>query len=303
MSNIKAYWSKSKAELEKSEGEFNELLNRVRRDTGKNDQLEKEINEALLNVKYKKKFFSIEPDDEILKNQNISYILPIHAGTAAYTSASLVTARQEFEENLAWKDEWYSKYQYSFSSSTGDYEFNDIVMEVSEISQNPQLNNFEPIKNKQISRTEILKRLQNELKNFDNEFVDLLDYSEQNIISKEGGWIGSSVNSTVELIDRFLRSNAPNNQIKIQDWFIPNKEAKNGITRIHRVEFFLRQKIGSPIVEAKKEIEYWGDEIKYSISKLQKIKHSMNNSDQENTIVDKIDYARLVLLNIILYQR
>ena len=217
------------------------------------------------------------------------------------TRANRIVAYQA--ENLPWKDDWYSKYQSSFSSSTGDYEFNDIVLEVNEISQNPQLNKFELIKNKQISRTEILKRLQNELKNFDNEFVDLLNNSEQNIITKEGGWIGSSVNSTVELLDRFLRSNAPNNQIKIQDWFILNKETETGITRNHRVEFFLRQKIGSPNVEAKKEIEYWGNEIKHSISKLQKIKHSMNNNDQENTVVDKIDYARLVLLNIILYQR
>lgn len=42
MTDMKAYWSESKEELEKSEDELYKLQNIVRRDTEKNDQIEKE---------------------------------------------------------------------------------------------------------------------------------------------------------------------------------------------------------------------------------------------------------------------
>ncbi len=303
MINNRNYWRKSQKELENSEKELTELLHIVRCDTEKNDQIENDINLALSNTKYKRKFFSVEPDDEIITDEILSLTLPIHAGTAAYTSASIVSARKEFEENLSMKNEWHTKHHYIFTTSTGDYEFNDIVTEVNEISQNPQLNEFEPITNKQLSRTEIFERLKNELEIIGNNYPILLMNSENKITSKEAGWIDDAVNSTVELIDRFLRNNAPNNQIKIQDWFVPNNDAKNGITRMHRVELFLRQKIGLVDIEIKKDIEYWGKEIKYSLNKLQKIKHSDNNENYENSVLEKIDNARLVLLNIILYQK
>lgn len=294
-------WNKSDEELGKSEEELNKYLTIIRQDTQKNDQIEEEILDELSNIRYKRTFFSFKPDEKILKNDNLSYLLQIHAGTAAYTSASLISARQEFEEYFNQKNEWYCKHQSIFSSSTGDYEFNDVLTEFHKMSPDPRIANIKPTRKKSISRIEIYERLSKKMQEYDSEFVAKLENSENSINNKEGGWIDNSVNSTVELIDRFIRSIAPNNQIKTQDWFIPNEKSKNGITRNHRVEFFLRQKYSTPDENVKRDIEYLGIELNHSIKKLQKLKHKGTSNNNEEDIIGTIDYARQNLLKIILY--
>ena len=229
-------------------------------------------------------------------------LLPDYSGTVLYTSASIVSARKELVELSRVNDEFFKGFDVSLASSTGSYVFNDIVSEIQINSPNSTFDKYEPIENNQLPREEIYERLLNEIKKINGKHIYSLNNSEESIKNKEAGWIGNSVYHSVEMIDRFLRRNAPNNQIKNQDWYVPNKDSKSGVTRKHRVEFFLRQRINQTNEKIIKDIDYWGDQISSSIRKLEKIKHTTIGKDDEKIVIDKIDYSRLVLLNIILYK-
>ena len=62
------------------------------------------------------------------------------------------------------------------------------------------------------------------------------------IISKRADWARHAASSCRELITKVLHSIAPDEEVKNDTAFIPNKTSKNEITRKERIRYYLRKK-------------------------------------------------------------
>ncbi len=295
------WWVETDDFLTKSEDELIELQRKIKDDTIININTCRKIGQRITSIKYQRRLFSTDTDQIDFDDERLSVIGPIYAGSAGFTYAYIHDFSEKIEPYLEGKKEIaedFSNNEYSLSSDT--YEFNEILGITKERSKDEKIQGINPITEKILSRSEIYLELLSEIKKYGEDFISLLKNAEDLIKNKSGDWKNLVIFETVELIDRLISLGTPDALIKQQDWFIPDKSAKNGITRKHRVEYFLRARCISSDKETISFIKHLADQISHAQRNNESFKHTkIEQGDLQ--IINMIDYSRLCLLNIIKY--
>lgn len=116
------------------------------------------------------------------------------------------------------------------------------------------------------------------------------------VINKQTDWKRQAATSLVELIDHTLRTIAPNADIKTQEWYSPARDSTTGITRKHRIRYFLEVKNGARSEATEKVLSKAWELIESCRSKLESIKHTKDESNEVEQLIKLVEDALRFLL-------
>lgn len=132
--------------------------------------------------------------------------------------------------------------------------------------------------------------------NSDSDLIKMRYGAYDAVLDRQTDWQRQSAASLVELVDHTLRTIAPNDVVITQTWYIADKTSKTGITRKHRVKYFLEQK-AQPRSKVDEEIaEKAWQLIESCRGKLEGIKHSSESQDQVERLIKLVEDALVYLL-------
>lgn len=132
--------------------------------------------------------------------------------------------------------------------------------------------------------------------NSDSDLIKMRYGAYDAVLDRQTDWQRQSAASLVELIDHTLRTIAPNDLVTAQSWYTADKTSKTGITRKHRVKYFLEQK-AQPRSKVDEEIvEKAWQLIESCRGKLEGIKHSSESQDQVEQLIKLVEDALMYLL-------
>lgn len=117
------------------------------------------------------------------------------------------------------------------------------------------------------------------------------------ILNKERDWPRQAAASLTELIDHTLRSIAPLDKIKEKDWYVPDPTSKNGITRAHKIRFYIEEKKGDRSESTEQIIKKSLDLIEATRSKIEGIKHSSVPEHEIEKLISLVEDVLLFLLS------
>ena len=141
----------------------------------------------------------------------------------------------------------------------------------------------------------LLDPLDEALANIDNSLVDARDAAHDAMRSAGPQSRSQAANAAQELIDRILRTLAPDEQVKAAGWWTPERSARNGITRAHRVRFALELELRGRIDEA--------DSIAQALTSasedLQAMKHT-GGAHLGISAEDAVSHAEITLRRLLL---
>lgn len=297
-------WQDAKKDVNISGQQLEEINKLAMEDAFLDLEIVKKIGEVQDEIKCQEKYLSNNPDEGLLSDSTVSAILPIYAGSAAQTCTNLIDLKNFIKLNVEEKRKFVlygPVYNTISGSSTGSYEFYEIVQRSKEVSNVLNIVEFEPIEKKSMSREETYSELLEKLHQFGSGFENRLIISERAIEEKYKGWKDHSVSNTVELIDKLLQRFAQIKLIKMEKWFIPDTSSKSGVTRSHRVKYFMLRNVKSEDPDILSDIDFWSPKLILAFNQLEALKHNFIDDFKEEEIIARIDYSRLVLLNIINY--
>lgn len=116
------------------------------------------------------------------------------------------------------------------------------------------------------------------------------------VINKQTDWERQAATSLVELIDHTLRTISPNADIKTQEWYSPAKDSKTGVTRKHRVRYFLETKSGTRSEVTEKVVTKAWELIESCRSKLESVKHTKGENNEAEQLIKLVEDALIFLL-------
>lgn len=132
--------------------------------------------------------------------------------------------------------------------------------------------------------------------NSDSDLINMRYGAYDAILNKQTDWQRQSAASLVELIDHTLRTIAPNDKVVVQAWYIAETTSKTGVTRKHRVRYYLEQKIPSRSKSDNEIIEKAWQLIEACRGKLEGIKHASEDKEEVEQLIKLAEDALIYLL-------
>jgi len=131
----------------------------------------------------------------------------------------------------------------------------------------------------------------------DINLIDLRYGAYEAILYKQTDWQRQVSTSLVELINHTLRTISPDEEIKSRDWFVPSKDSKSGITRKHRIRYFIEEKKAMGSKSSKEVVNEIWNLLEACKDKLENIKHTNDTYDEAEQIINLVEVALMNLLN------
>lgn len=116
------------------------------------------------------------------------------------------------------------------------------------------------------------------------------------VLDGQTDWQRQAATSLVELIDHTLRTIAPNEKIVSKEWYKPEATSKTGVTRKHRVQYFLEEKNGARSTDTEKVLNRSWELIEACRSKLEGIKHTSDDRNEIEQLIKLVEDALIYLL-------
>lgn len=116
------------------------------------------------------------------------------------------------------------------------------------------------------------------------------------ILDRQTDWQRQAAASLVELIDHTLRTAAPNDEVTAQSWYAADTSSKTGITRKHRVRYFLEQKNPSRSKSDEEIVDKAWQLIESCRGKLEGIKHTSQDKEEVEQLIKLVEDALIYLL-------
>jgi hypothetical protein len=132
--------------------------------------------------------------------------------------------------------------------------------------------------------------------NSDSDLINMRYGAYDAILNKQVDWQRQSAASLVELIDHTLRTIAPNDNVIAQSWYIAETTSKTGVTRKHRIRYFLEQKNPSRSKNDEEIIEKAWQLIESCRGKLEGIKHASEDKEEVEQLIKLVEDALMYLL-------
>lgn len=132
--------------------------------------------------------------------------------------------------------------------------------------------------------------------NSDSDLIKMRYGAYDAVLDRQTDWQRQASASLVELIDHTLRSAAPNDKVTSQTWYVPDKTSKSGLTRKHRVRYFLEQKNGDRSESSEQVVNKAWEFIEAARSKLENIKHSSESQQEVEQLIKLVEDALIYLL-------
>lgn len=132
--------------------------------------------------------------------------------------------------------------------------------------------------------------------NSDSDLISMRYGAYDAVIYQQTDWERQSATSLVELIDHTLRTIAPNDKIKSSSWFVADKTSKTGITRKHKIKFYLQEKHGDSSANTEEIIEKAWGLVEACRNKIESIKHTTDDKKEIENLIKLTEDALYYLL-------
>lgn len=144
-----------------------------------------------------------------------------------------------------------------------------------------------------------LDELDEVLISIDPHLVEIRSGAWSALLSKHPDSLRQAAHSGRELIDQTLKTGAPNDAIKAQEGFAPDKASRDGVTRRMRIRHLMQQHRGSVSDSDIKVAEKAADLVGAIDDKLMATSHSRSVPTKQE-VTDALTAAEIALRNILL---
>lgn len=116
------------------------------------------------------------------------------------------------------------------------------------------------------------------------------------VLNRQADWQRQAATSLVELIDHTLRTISPDDGIRAKTWFVADPSSKTGITRKHRVRYYLEVCNGNRSESTEQIVNKSWELIEASRAKLENIKHTSDDKEEIEQLISLVEDTLIYML-------